>query len=57
MKTLLVGNHDQAYTVNMGNCNTQNCLVHPNGVAVLTVILDLHFWSDDSSNKIGSAPK
>ena len=35
----------------IGNCNLQNCFLHPNGLTVLTEILNLYLWSDDSSNE------
>ena len=33
------------------NSIIQDCFVHPNGLTVLTEILDIHFCSDDSSHK------
>ena len=33
----------------IGNCNTQNWFVHPNGLTVSTEIVRfIHLWSDDS---------
>ena len=35
----------------IGNRYTQNSYKHPNGLTVSADIFNLHFWSDDSSNK------
>ena len=35
----------------IGNCNIQNCFVRPNGLTLSTETLNLHLWSDDSSNE------
>ena len=35
----------------IGNCNIQNCFVHPNSFTVSTEILNIHLWSDDSLNE------
>ena len=37
--------------VGTGNYTTQNCFVHPNSLTSSTEVLNLQFWSDDSSNE------
>ena len=45
------GNHNEAYSLRCRQLNIQNWFGHQNGITVSTEILNVHLWSDDSSNE------
>ena len=44
------GNHNWAYRVRYRQLQYTKCFVHPKGLTISIRILNLYFWSDDSSN-------